>query len=109
VEVLKDVTFRIAPIRDLSAQNMIKDIRGYKILEGYRGEPPSDTAAIAECLERLSQLVTDFEEIEELDINPLLVFEKGKGAKVVDVRILISALNLQRSRIPALEGDSPAD
>lgn len=109
VEVLKDVTFRIAPIRDLNAQNMIKDIRGYKILEGYRGEPPSDTAAIAECLERLSQLVTDFEEIEELDINPLLVFEKGKGAKVVDVRILISALKLQRPRTPSLEGDSPAD
>jgi len=94
VEALKDVTFRIAPIRDLSAQNMIKEIRGYKILEGYRGEPPSDTAAIAGCLGRLSQLVTDFEEIEELDINPLLVFEKGKGAKVADARIVISAVNV---------------
>jgi acetyltransferase len=98
VEALKDVTFRIAPIRDLSAQNMIREIRGYKILEGYRGEPPSDTAAISGCLERLSQLVTDFEEIEELDINPLLVFEQGKGAKVADVRILISPVSAQRSR-----------
>ncbi len=89
VEALKDVTFRIAPIRELSAQRMTKEIRGYKILEGYRGEMPSDIAAIAECLKRLSQLVTDFEEIEELDINPLLVFEKGKGVKVVDARILI--------------------
>jgi len=90
VEALKDVTFRIAPIRELSAQRMIKDIRGYKILEGYRGEGPSDMVAIAECLGRLSQLVTDFEEIAELDINPLLVFEEGKGTKVVDARILIS-------------------
>jgi acyl-CoA synthetase (NDP forming) len=90
VEALKDVTFRIAPIRELSAQHMIKDIRGYKILTGYRGEKPSDIAAITECLERLSQLVTDFREIAELDINPLLVFEEGKGAKVVDARILIT-------------------
>ena len=90
VEAFKDVTFRIAPIRELSAQHMIKDIRVHRILEGYRGEPPSDVKAIAECLERLSQLVMDFSEIESLDINPLLVFEKGKGARVVDARILIN-------------------
>lgn len=89
VEALKDVTFRIAPIRELSAQHMIRNIRSYKILEGVRGEKPSDTKAIAECLERLSQLVTDFKEIAELDINPLIVYDKGKGAKVVDARILI--------------------
>ncbi|MEW6619764.1 MAG: acetate--CoA ligase alpha subunit [bacterium] len=92
VEVLKDVTFRIAPIRELGAYNMIEEIRGYKILTGYRGEKPSDIDIIAECLERLSQLVCDFEEIEELDINPLIVFEKGKGAKIVDARILILSL-----------------
>jgi len=90
VEVLKDVTFRLVPIRELGAQNMIQSIRGYKILEGYRCEKPSDIDGIVECLERLSQLVTDFEEIVELDINPLLVFEKGKGVRVVDTRILIS-------------------
>lgn len=89
VEVLKDVTFRLAPIRELSAHRMIEEIRAYKILAGFRGEKPSDIKVIAECLERLSQLVTDFEEIEELDINPLLVFEEGNGAKVVDARILI--------------------
>ncbi len=89
VEALKDVTFRIAPIRELSAHHMVQNIRGYKLLEGVRGEKPSDTDAIAECLQRLSQLVTDFEEIVELDINPLIVNEKGKGAKVIDARILI--------------------
>jgi acetyltransferase len=89
VEALKDVTFRIAPIRGLSAEHMIKDVRGYKILQGCRGEKPSDVNALAECLQRLSQLVTDIEEIEELDINPLMVYEEGEGAKVVDARILI--------------------
>jgi len=59
------------------------------MLAGVRGQPPSDLKAIAECLLRLSQLVTDFDEIEELDINPLMVLEKGKGAKVADARILL--------------------
>lgn len=89
VEALKDVTFRIAPIRELSARHMIENIRSYKILEGVRGERPSDMDSIAECLERLSQLVIDFEEVDELDINPLIVYEKGQGASVVDARILI--------------------
>jgi len=89
VEAFKDVTFRIAPIRELSAKHMIQNIRSYKILEGVRGEKPSDIETITECLQRLSQLVTDFEEIMELDINPLIVYSKGKGARVVDARILI--------------------
>ena len=89
VEALKDVTFRIAPIRELSAKHMIQNIRAYKMLEGVRGEKPSDIDTIAECLQRLSQLVTDFEEIVDLDINPLIVYNEGKRAKVVDARILI--------------------
>ena len=89
VEVLKDVTFRVAPVRDLSAHNMIENIRGFKILKGYRGEKPSDIKAIVECISRLSQLSIDFPEICELDINPLIVLEKGKGAAVVDGRILL--------------------
>lgn len=89
VEALKDVTFRIAPIRVLGAYRMIQQIRSYKILEGIRGKPPADIDAIAECLERLSQLVMDFEEIAELDINPLIVYPQGQGARVVDARILI--------------------
>ncbi|ODS30553.1 MAG: acetyl coenzyme A synthetase subunit alpha [Candidatus Scalindua rubra] len=65
---------------------MIKSIRAYKILEGVRGEKPSDINAIAKCLERISQLVIDFEDILELDINPLIVFSKGNGCKVVTQR-----------------------
>lgn len=89
VEALKDVTFRIAPIRELSAMHMIQNIRSFKILEGVRGDRPSDVETITECLLRLSQLVTDFEDIMELDINPLIVYSKGDGARVVDARILI--------------------
>lgn len=89
VEAIKDVTFRLAPIRTLGAIRMIKSIRAYKILEGARGEEPSDIDAIAECLERISQLVVDIEDILELDINPLIVFSKGNGCKVVDARIII--------------------
>jgi acetate---CoA ligase (ADP-forming) len=93
VEVLRDVTFRIAPIRELGARHMIENIKGIKLLMGYRGEPPSDLDAIAESLLRLSQLVTDFPEIEEMDINPLIVLPSGSGARVVDARILISDEN----------------
>ncbi|MCK4235720.1 MAG: acetate--CoA ligase family protein, partial [Candidatus Krumholzibacteria bacterium] len=89
VEALRDVTFRLAPIRESNAQHMVRSIRGHRILEGVRGEKPSDVGAIVECLQRLSQLVNDFEEITELDINPFIVFDKGKGAKVIDARILI--------------------
>jgi acyl-CoA synthetase (NDP forming) len=89
VEALEDVTFRLAPIREFSALAMIKKTRTHKILEGFRGGPVYDVEAIAECLKRLSQLVVDFEDIRELDINPLLVYEKGKGCKIVDARIIL--------------------
>jgi len=91
VEVFKDVSFRLVPIRELGAFNMIHSIRAAKVFEGFRGEPPADTDAIAECLERLSQLVTDFPEIAELDINPLIVHARGAGAHVADARIVLAA------------------
>jgi acetyltransferase len=89
VEVLKDVMFRVAPINDLSADSMITGIKAYKLLQGFRGEPARDVAKVKECLERLSQLVTDFPEFSEIDINPLLVYEQGKGALVLDARLLL--------------------
>jgi acetyl coenzyme A synthetase (ADP forming)-like protein len=89
VEVFRDVIFRIAPIRELGAKHMIEGIKGFKLLKGFRGEPPSDLEAIARSLTRLSQLVTDFPEIDEMDINPLIVLPSGSGARVVDARILI--------------------
>jgi acetyl coenzyme A synthetase (ADP forming)-like protein len=90
VEVLEDVSFRVAPIRELSARHMITHTKTHKILEGFRGGPVYDIEAIADCLKRLSQLVTDFEDIKELDINPLVVYEKGRGCTIVDARIILS-------------------
>ena len=90
VEALEDVTFRIAPIRELTADIMIKKTKTYKLLQGFRGDPIYDTEAIADCLKRLSQLVTDFDDIQELDLNPLIVFEEGRGCSIVDARIILS-------------------
>jgi acetate---CoA ligase (ADP-forming) len=89
VEALEDVSFRLAPIREYSALTMIKKTRAHKILDGYRGGPVYDIEAIGDCLKRLSQLVVDFEEIGELDINPLIVYEKGLGCRIVDARIIL--------------------
>lgn len=89
VEVLKDVSFRIAPISKESALSMIQEIRSYPLLRGVRGEPPSDINAIADAILRLSQLVTDFPQITELDVNPLRVMEAGKGAIAIDARVAV--------------------
>src|ERR671916_554694 len=90
VEVLKDVVFRVASIHEQEAINMVESIKTLKLLKGVRGEKPSDLKAIADSLQRLSQLVVDFQEIKEFDINPLLVLEEGKGARVVDARIILN-------------------
>ena len=87
VEILKDVTFRLAPLTDQEANDMISSIKTKKLLDGVRGEKPSDISKLSECIQRLSQLVTDFKEIKELDMNPVLVMEQGEGCKILDVRI----------------------
>jgi 4-hydroxybutyrate---CoA ligase (ADP-forming) len=87
VEVLKDVVFRLAPIDEQEAARMIDSVRTINLLKGVRGEKPHDLIAIKESLQRLSQLITDFQEIEELDVNPLLVLEEGKGVRALDIRI----------------------
>ena len=91
VEALKDVAFRIAPFSRQEAQEMIAEIRAYSLLKGVRGERPSDTEAIVDTLLRLSQLVTDFPEIMEMDINPLIVFEAGRGVVGVDMRLVLAS------------------
>jgi 4-hydroxybutyryl-CoA synthetase (ADP-forming) len=71
----------------MEADDMIASIKTQKLLQGVRGEKPSDIAKLSECIQRLSQLVSDFTEIKELDMNPVLVMEKGKGCRILDVRI----------------------
>jgi len=91
VEALKDVTFRVAPFSPQEADEMIREIRSYRLLEGVRGEPPADHEAMVDALLRISQLVTDFPEIVELDINPLMVFEEGRGAMAIDMRLVLKS------------------
>ncbi len=89
VEYLKDVAFRVAPLTDVDAKRMVRSIQSYPILEGVRGEKPSDVDSLIESILRLSQLAVEFEEIGQMDINPIKLFEKGDGYKIVDVRIAI--------------------
>ena len=89
IEVLKDVTFRIAPLTDVDAEEMMKSVKSYKLLEGARGTKPADMEQIKETLLRLSQMVNDFKFIDELDINPLLVSEKTGEGIAVDGRIKV--------------------
>jgi acetyl-CoA synthetase (ADP-forming) len=87
VELLKDVTFRVAPITREDAMEMIKEVKAYPLLTGYRNTPPADTEAIATILLNTSKLVMDYPEIKELDLNPVMAYEKG--AKTVDARIIL--------------------
>jgi acyl-CoA synthetase (NDP forming) len=92
VEALKDVQFRVAPLNEDDAYGMVYGIKTHPLLEGMRGENPSDIEKLVEILERLSQLVTDFPEILEMDVNPVKVYEKGSGCLALDVRMGISPL-----------------
>jgi len=89
VETLKDVQFRLAPLSEEDAWEMVRSIKGYPVLEGTRGEKAADCDKLVEILTRFSQLVTDFPEFDEMDLNPVFVFEEGQGAMVVDARLKI--------------------
>ena len=91
VEVLADVCFRVAPLTDRDAAEMVHDIRGYRLLEGYRGHPPADVAAIEEALLRVSRLAEEVAEIAEIDLNPVIAFPPGEGCSVADARIRVRA------------------
>ena len=87
VEVLKDISFRILPIEERDAGEMITGIKGYEILKGARGNSPRDIQAIKEVLLKVSKLTTENPEINEIDLNPIFVFEKG--LQVVDARMIL--------------------
>ncbi|MEN6459291.1 MAG: acetate--CoA ligase family protein [Thermoguttaceae bacterium] len=89
VEVLKDVSFRLAPMWQTSAERMVRQIRSFKVLDGFRGAPPSDINAIIDTLLRLSAMVCNHPEISECDINPLIVHANGQGCSVADSRIML--------------------
>jgi acetyltransferase len=89
VEVLRDVAFRVQPVSTVDALEMIRSLRGYRILEGVRGQKGVDLDGLAEVIERVSQLVGDHPEIREMDINPFLAFPEGKASFAVDARFRV--------------------
>jgi acetyltransferase len=89
VEIFEEVVVRVAPITRHTAQEMVEKLRGYSILKGARGHKPSDIEAVIESLMRLSQLLIDFPQIKELDINPLRVFNDQEGCRALDARIIL--------------------
>jgi acyl-CoA synthetase (NDP forming) len=90
VELFKDVAFRLAPLTKQSALDMVMETKGYQILKGYRGQSAYDIDAVVDYLLRVSQLVTDFPMIKELDMNPIKVLEENKGALVIDAKMVIA-------------------
>jgi acyl-CoA synthetase (NDP forming) len=90
VEVLGDVRFRIAPLTDRDVDDLLHGIRGYRLLEGYRGHPPGDIPALREILLRVSRLAEEVPEIAELDLNPVIALSPGNGCRVVDARVRVS-------------------
>jgi acetyltransferase len=93
VEVMKDVTFHLAPITNEEAMQMLMGTRSYALLQGARGQAPVDLNAIADALQRISQLATDYPEIKELDINPFIVGEVGAEAYVADARMTLARVS----------------
>ena len=87
VEILKDVSFRIAPLSTDDAKEMITELKAYPLLQGYRNTPPADIDALISILCNTSRLVMDNPEIKELDLNPVMAYQSG--AKTVDARIIL--------------------
>ena len=89
VELLGDVRFRIAPLTDRDADELMREIRGFRLLQGYRGQPAADVAALRDVLLRVSRLADEVPEIVELDLNPVIVLPAGRGCRIVDARIKV--------------------
>jgi acetate---CoA ligase (ADP-forming) len=91
VEILRDVCFRITPLTDRDGREMVRELRGARLLQGYRGHPPADLEAVEDVLLRVSRLVDAVPEISELDLNPIFAFPPGQGCRVVDARIRVAS------------------
>lgn len=91
VEILGDVRFRVTPLTDRDASEMVREIHGFRLLEGYRGHPPADVKALEEVLLRISLLVEEVPEITELDLNPIFALPPGQGCQIVDARIRVES------------------
>jgi acyl-CoA synthetase (NDP forming) len=100
VELLKDVSFRLHPLTDVDAREMVTETRSFKLLEGYRNTPEGDVPALESALQRVSALISVVPEIQEMDLNPVKVLAPGDGVCVVDARIRIG--RVAPSRLPSM-------
>ena len=89
VELLKDVAFRLHPLTDVDAHEMIRETKGYQLLEGYRNHPEGDVLALEDALQRVSALISAVPELMEMDLNPVKVLPPGQGICVVDTRMKV--------------------
>jgi acyl-CoA synthetase (NDP forming) len=89
VELIGDIAFRIHPLTDVDAAEMISEVKAAKLLDGYRGGDPGDVEALRQALLRVSALIDDFPEIAEMDLNPVKVLPPGQGLRVVDLRMRV--------------------
>jgi acetyltransferase len=90
VEVMKDVAFRLPPISDDDARAMVRSLKGHKLLEGFHGRPPADVEELVRCIRRVGQLVLDFPEIVESEVNPLILDADPESTQAVDARIIVN-------------------
>jgi acetyltransferase len=90
VEVFGDVALRVAPVSAVEARKMFAEIRGGKLLEGVRGQPPADLETLVKMSQRISQLMCDLPQIQELDLNPIKVLPQGQGCFAVDCRMILA-------------------
>ena len=93
VELLKDIAFRVHPLTDVDTAEMLRETKGFRLLEGYRNQPKGDIPALEEALERVSGLISVIPELVEMDLNPVKVLEPGQGVRVVDARMRIAPLS----------------
>lgn len=89
VEALRDVSFRLAPISEDDAREMIQEIKGYSVLKGMHGEAPADIDALVDILQKVGRLAVEFEDISEISLNPVFVLDEGRGAKAVDAQMTL--------------------
>lgn len=103
VEILKDVAFRIAPFSRHEAEEMLGELRTRALLDGVRGKPPADKEALVDALLRIGQLVVDFPEIAELDINPFIVYDQEHGGVAIDMRLVIKQSEVRTGKASQAE------
>jgi acyl-CoA synthetase (NDP forming) len=105
VELLQDVAFRLTPLTDVDAREIVREIKGARLLDGYRGFPPGDVDAVVDTILRISALASAIPEITEMDLNPVMVLEPGSGVRVVDARIRVKPV--RQGWFPSID-DLPA-